>query len=262
MTTKDASRFGERPHEDLGWSAPPLQARCEKRRVHTTDLNPVSNWRTITTCNGDSKLTRLVNALRGFAPSAQHDKQDKPAGMCTTPYRESRRTAATLQTVRHSSFGGEGAPTRPSRLFTGKRGLGQKPERRTRINTKPPPPLPSFQHDILVPISFEGVSCWAGERKREEASTRALFPEKHARKPRVSRRRRRPYTFLNLSSAGCRYRKKASGCFVHSYPSCTRSIALKGRLHSRRFGVSPKNAEKEGSHLFHPTLAWVADCVF
>ena len=46
-------------------------------------------------------------------PSAQHDKQDKPAGMCTTPYRESRRTAATLQTVRHSSFGGEGAPTRP-----------------------------------------------------------------------------------------------------------------------------------------------------
>ena len=125
-----------------------------------------------------------------------------------------------------------------------------------------PPPLPSFQHDILVPTSFEGVSCWAGERKREEASTRALFPEKHARKPRVSRRRRRPYTFLNLSSAGCRYRKKASGCFVHSYPSCTRSIALKGRHHSRRFGVSPKNAEKEGSHLFHPTLAWVADCVF
>ena len=109
-------------------------------------------------------------------PSAQHDKQDKPAGMCTTPYRESRRTAATLQTVTHSSFGGEGAPTRPSRpsrpsrLFTGKRGLGQKPERRTRINTKPP--LPSLPFNMIFSFRL-ALRVYHVGRARESARRQA-----------------------------------------------------------------------------------------
>ena len=103
-------------------------------------------------CVHDTVSNRTSTAIH--TPSAQHDKQDKPAGMCTTPYRESRRTAATLQTVRHSSFGGEGAPTRPSRPsrpsrpFTGKRGLGQKNQNAAHASIRSPH-LPSLPFNMI-----------------------------------------------------------------------------------------------------------------
>ena len=106
----------------------------------------------------------------------------------------------------------------------------KKPERRTRINTKPPPPLPSFQHDILVPISFEGVSCWAGEENREEASTRALFPEKHTRKPRVSRRRKPINCSLIFKQRRAQYRGREG---ERTHHVVFRVIMGRGRKFSR-----------------------------